>query len=105
MLLRLREHLERSAEQPFDPAELERLCGYSYDYLSRLFKSRFHMTPHAYHMERKAAVAERLLAETALSITTIAERLHFASIHHFSKWFKRRGGEVPSAYRSRRRIL
>jgi len=105
MLLRLRERLDRTAEQPFAPAELERLCGYSYDYIARLFKSRFHVTPYAYHTERKAAVAERLLTETALSITAIAERLHFASIHHFSKWFKRLRGEVPSAYRSRRRIL
>lgn len=101
-LANIREQLEKQAEASFDPLWLERWTPYSADYVSRLFRDRFGDTPHAYHASRKALAAKQLLEGTSLSVTDIAERLQFGSIHYFCKWFKRMTGESPSSYRKRR---
>jgi AraC-like DNA-binding protein/quercetin dioxygenase-like cupin family protein len=101
----VRQRLEERAEENYDPSWLEQWTPYSADYISRLFRDRFGTTPHDYHAARQSLAARRLLEETTLTVTEIAQRLQFGSIHYFCKWFKRMTGEQPSAYRKRRRLL
>ncbi|MFC5651414.1 helix-turn-helix domain-containing protein [Paenibacillus solisilvae] len=101
----VKERLIQQAEQAYDPVWLSLTTAYSVDYTARLFKERVGMAPHKYHMEMKLAAAKRLLEQTDLSSTQIAERLSLGSVHYFCKWFKRFTGEQPLRYRERTRIL
>lgn len=51
-----------------------------------------------YFLSMKIKEAKRLIRETDMSLTQIAEALGFASIHYFSRMFKKRTGISPRQY-------
>jgi len=75
--------------------------GLSYRQLSRHYRSVLGMTPKQYQMQHRIALAQRMLAETSVSITSIAYELGFASSQHFSGQFAMLLGSSPRAYRRR----
>ncbi|MCY1454490.1 Helix-turn-helix domain protein [compost metagenome] len=101
----VKEKLEGKAAQAYNPKWLIDWMPYSHDYISRLFKERFGMAPHAFHTQARLNEVQRLLEETEMTSTSIAEALQFGSIHYFCKWFKLRTGIQPLEYRNRKRIL
>ncbi len=64
----------------------------------RLFKKAKGITPGAYLQGLRISEAKLLLRRGALTITQIASLLGYASIHHFSRAFKREVGLSPSDY-------
>ncbi|WNR46251.1 helix-turn-helix transcriptional regulator [Paenibacillus roseipurpureus] len=102
---KIRLFLEDHAEESYEVGWLEDQSPYGHDYVSRMFKRVYGVSPHIYHARRKLDLAGKLLQETDQTITKIAERLHFSSIHYFSRGFKAYTGEQPSQYRARRRRL
>ena len=102
---KIRLYLENHAEESYEVGWLEAQSPYGHDYASRMFKKVYGISPHSYHAHRKLDLAGKLLQETDATITEIAERLHFSSIHYFSRGFKAYTGEQPSLYRERRRRL
>ncbi|MEQ4483760.1 helix-turn-helix domain-containing protein [Cohnella silvisoli] len=105
LIAKVKEKLEEQAGKSYDPIWLTEWMSYSHDYVSRLFKGRFGMAPHAFHDQARLAVAQRLLEETELTSTSIAEAMQFGSVHYFCKWFKLRTGIQPQEYRNRKRFL
>lgn len=99
------EMLEHLAEEPYQADWLESWTLYGRDYISRLFKRVYGISPHEYHLRQKLDRAQTLLRETDLTISEIAHQLHFSSIHYFSRLFKTRVGEPPKAYREQNRWL
>lgn len=73
------------------------LC-YSSSYLSRIFHARTGMTLQQYLNEKKIESAEKLIKSGDLSMTEIADKLHFDSVQSFSRIFKRISGISPSHY-------
>lgn len=69
-------------------------------YISRLFKQMYNISPIQYHTQRRIQQAVKLLYLTNLSITEIASRVGYNSIHRFSKVFKSILGVAPSVYRN-----
>lgn len=69
-------------------------------HFARLFKKLAGATPHAYLASVRAAEAERLLAETDLSVTEISRRVGYASPSHFAKAFRSATGFTPRDFRS-----
>lgn len=67
--------------------------------LIREFKKYYHMTPHAYLIDRKIAFSKMLLQNTNHSIKSISAHLGFADDHYFSNTFKTKTGMTPSQYR------
>ena len=80
--------------------ELSEITGYSYGYLSALFKKTTSQTLAHYYYEKKLDVARLLILEERFSITEISEMLNYASVYSFSKAFHKRFGESPRIYRS-----
>lgn len=81
---------------------LQQLCddlGISLPALKRLLKNTYGISPMAYFSELKIEEAKRLIADTALNITEVAERLGFSSVHHFSGTFKKKTGMSPTEYK------
>lgn len=65
----------------------------------RIFKEKTGQTPQRYIMQKRMNTAKRLIDETALSFTEIAELSGIYDVTHFSKAFKVHFGMTPSKYR------
>jgi AraC family transcriptional regulator len=103
MLSRVREHIESHLDSQLDLPELARVAGLSISYFARAFKQSEGVTPHAYVMQQRVRHALDLLAETDQPLTQIAYASGFADQSHFTRQFKDRMGQTPSAYRWSRR--
>ena len=73
--------------------------GYNYSYLSRIFKKTAGQSITEYFLSLKMERAKLLLREKDLSVTDIAETLHYSSVYSFSKAFKAKFGISPTDYR------
>jgi AraC family transcriptional activator of pobA len=72
------------------------------DYLNKLSKKTLHKTARSFIDEMVIQESKILLHKSALSILQIAEKLLFKDQFHFSKFFKKKTGLNPSAYRRRK---
>ncbi len=68
-------------------------------YFSKQFKALTGFGFHNYLTHTRLQAAERLLRETELSMTEIAEQCGFSEANHFGNVFRRWNGISPSAYR------
>ncbi|MCZ7644757.1 MAG: AraC family transcriptional regulator [Planctomycetota bacterium] len=85
-----------------DPPGLDELAAAAHlspRHLSRLFRETCGCTPHAHQSARRLQRAQGLLAQGALNVTEVAEALGFSSVHAFSRWFAKRAGRAPGAFR------
>ena len=73
--------------------------GYSYKYLSHLFKRKTGMTLQGYLNYKKMEKAIEIIDSGAKSITEIAEMLNYDTVQSFSRAFKRTMKVSPSEYR------
>ncbi len=74
--------------------------GYSYNYLSHLFRRKTGMTIQAYVSRKKIDKSVELLSDERLSITEIASMLNYDCIQSFSKAFRRAMNMSPTEYRA-----
>lgn len=72
--------------------------GYCYSYLSNIFSEEMGFTLQQYYNKKKFETAVDLLKEGKLTITEISEKLHYQSIHSFSKAFRKVIGIPPAQY-------
>lgn len=79
--------------------------GYSYNYLSHLFRRKTGMTIQAYVSRKKIEKSLELLNESSLSITEIAAKLNYDCIQSFSKAFKKAMDMSPTEYRAKNGIV
>ena len=82
-----------------DYTALAKSCGVSYSTLRASFRDELGTTLGQYHLRLRLAEAQRLPAQTDLTITEIADRTGFCSQKHFSALFKRKIGLSPLACR------
>ncbi|QSF45055.1 response regulator [Paenibacillus tianjinensis] len=72
-------------------------------YLSRLFKKETGLSMSDVIIQERLQKAKRLLEETELKITDIAEQVGYTSLGSFSNLFKRVVGVTPQQYRARKK--
>lgn len=113
--LRLREQQERKPdpakiirkridELPNGYITLEQLSKefhFSKQYIIRIFKQRYGITPHDYIINRRIAIAQSLLKKTDLSVKNIAEQLRFCDVSYFSDFFRRNVNMSPLEFRKK----
>jgi len=75
----------------------DKLCITS-NYLNKIIKQTLGATAKLYIQEKIYKEAVRLLLYTTLTVTEIAERLHFNSSSYFVRFFKKRTGQTPLQY-------
>ena len=92
-------HLHAHRDQPLNLATLAAHTGLDPSYLCRLFKRELGTTPIRYHLDLRLEQAEQLLRSTTAPVTIVAERCGFSDPYHFSRAFKQRYGQAPSACR------
>lgn len=79
--------------------ELSREFSYTYSYLSHHFKRTAGYSIKEYWDHYRFEHVLQLMRDPSLSITEIAERVHFQSIHTFSRSFRTRFGMAPTEFR------
>jgi len=104
-LKKVNQRVERAAQyinQHFLRAmRLEEICqaaNLSEAYLIRAFEQHYHMTPHAYLINRRIQHAQTQLRE-GQPIADIAQRSGFADQAHFQRVFKKHLAATPGQYR------
>lgn len=78
--------------------------GISISSLKRLVNQTYGKSPIAYFNELKMEEAKRLITDTPLNMTEVAEKLGFSSVHHFSRAFKQKTGFTPTEYEKSKRL-
>ncbi|WP_150267869.1 AraC family transcriptional regulator [Paenibacillus tepidiphilus] len=73
--------------------------GYSPNHCNRVFQQVFGMSPRQYLSDLIIRHAKLLLLDNSLSVETIALRLGYRDVSHFSKQFKRWTGQPPMGFR------
>ena len=72
---------------------------YDYNYLSNLFSEVKGTTIEHYIISHKIERAKELLMYNELTLTEIAEKLHYSNVAHLSNQFKKVTGLTPSFFR------
>lgn len=78
--------------------------GISISSLKRLVNQTYGRSPIAYFNGLKIEEAKRLITDTPLNMTEVAEQLGFSSVHHFSRAFKQKTGVTPTEFEKASRL-
>ncbi|MGX8008834.1 AraC family transcriptional regulator [Mesorhizobium sp. ORM8.1] len=82
-------------------AEMAAVCGLSPYHFARAFSKTFGVSPHQYVLTLRLDLAEKLLAESSMSITDIADLSGFSSQSHFTTMMKKYRQVTPLQARAR----
>jgi AraC-like DNA-binding protein len=93
--------MEEQIYETISIAEWAAQLAISQAYLYELFHKETGVSPQYYYNSCKLAQAKKELRETNQSVTSIAEKLGFATIHYFSRQFSNHYLESPSQFRKR----
>jgi len=101
LLDRVKNYMRHQTEHEITLDELAEFANFNKNYLCRLFKKAFGSTPIQYHVTVRLEKAKQLIQFTSLSMSGIAEKTGFQSIHTFSRAFRKQEGVPPSFYRKK----
>ena len=91
--------LETAYREKIDFTVLASDFGFSPQYLSKLFRKQYGMSPNRYLLQYRILKAMELLTTTALKIEEIAQNTGFNDEYYFSKFFKKQTGYTPTQFR------
>lgn len=94
-------YIRRHFLQPLTLDDIARETGVSAQYLTRIFRQNFHITPIRYLWQLRALTGIRALRDSHSSITAIATGCGYQTPYHFSRHVKQLTGLAPSALRAR----
>ncbi len=98
---RARYQLLRHATQEVDLVALAAGLGLSYSRFRSLFREHTGSSPRSYQIDICINRAKELLRGSERNINEIAEMLGFSSVYYFSRLFRQRTGQTPSAFRKK----
>ncbi len=93
------EIIRRDFAGPVVLSEVARACGLSMRHFQRRFQHAFGFNPQEFLMKTRVAAAMKLLEETNLSASEIANRCGFVDGSSFAEQFRLRVSQSPTAYR------
>ncbi|WP_164545760.1 AraC family transcriptional regulator [Paenibacillus albus] len=96
--------MQTNMTSDFQPAVWANSFHISEAYLYELFRKETGNSPQQYFMSFRLEQAKTELRETNLSVTDIADKLGFSSVHYFSRQFSKHLHESPNQYRKRVRL-
>ncbi|MBL8991827.1 MAG: helix-turn-helix domain-containing protein [Spirochaetia bacterium] len=104
-LKRVKDLIDRRHQEDLSLEHLAQVSGLSVNHLIRLFKAFTGMRPYEYYLHKKIEHSKKLLLESEMNISEVAESAGFPGIHDFSHAFKKWTGMSPSTYSQRVRIV
>lgn len=103
-IIEVRKYLSLNTSSEVTLDELSKLFNINKYYLVKLFNKNFNESPIHFHIRKRIDVAKELLQFTNFSITEIAEKTGFKSIHTFSRTFKQLEEVSPNKFRNIRHM-
>jgi AraC-like DNA-binding protein len=97
---RVVEYIETHLSGPIYLSDLSNLVGLNQMYFAAQFRKTMGCPPYAYILQRRVALAQKLLQETSNSLLDIGLSVGFSSQAHFTEAFHRMTGETPARWRS-----
>jgi AraC-like DNA-binding protein len=98
-LLRAKDLADARFAEPLEVSDLARAAGLSQSHFSRVFRSAFGLSPHAYLLTRRLERAASMLRTTDRSVADICMEVGFQSVGSFTTSFTRMFGKSPTVYR------
>ena len=93
-------YLEAHYEEEIKNEDLDHLVSYSTQYMSKIFKEVYHMSPYQCLMEIRIRKAKELLAnDPHISIQDVCERTGFHDASYFITMFKKSDQMTPKVFR------
>ena len=99
-VFRILQYINREHIHTTSIKQIAEALSYSECYISHVFKEKMGTTIKDYLMQKKIATAAGLLKNSNMTITEIAEHLHFSSLHVFGLAFKRYMNMSASDFRN-----
>jgi AraC family transcriptional regulator len=100
---RIRDYIEENLGDGLSLAGIAAVGGTSVSTLKSVFRRATGQPVHQYVIQRRVVLAERLLKESAMSITEVAMTAGFAHHSHLVRHLRRWRGTTPSAIRGKLR--
>ncbi|MDI9540418.1 MAG: helix-turn-helix domain-containing protein [Bacillota bacterium] len=91
-------YIHNNIYKPLTVADICHEFSISRTYLQRIFNETLHVTPKKYIIETKLAKSKILIKNGNHSLSEIADKLGYSSIHYFSRIFTSNFGITPSEY-------
>ncbi|KPX36361.1 AraC family transcriptional regulator [Pseudomonas ficuserectae] len=95
---RAAEYINDNFTRPIKLADICAAANLSASYLIRSFEQRYHLTPHAYLLNRRIQHAQTQL-KSGKMIADVAQETGFADQAHFQREFKKHLAATPGQYR------
>lgn len=92
-------YIKSNLHLPLSVGALCDVLGITQPYLYRIFKEFAGCSPKQYILRDKLTQARRLLTQTELSVSQVADAVGFQSVTEFSKFFSSKTALSPTAYR------
>lgn len=93
------EIMETHVADPLTLTQLATLSGVGTRHLNRLFLEKLGMSTMQFYRRRRLEMAQKLLQQSTLSVTEVAQATGFSGSAHFSQAFKTFFGDPPSLHR------
>jgi AraC-like DNA-binding protein len=97
---RARERIDADPASPLTLIELAKEAGLSRYQLIRAFARELGLTPHAYILQRRIALAQRLI-RAGCDLAEAATEAGFCDQSHLTRWFVRQFGVTPRRFATR----
>jgi len=94
--------MQRNLTSHLTSEQIAQQTGFSPTHFNRLFKQHMKVSPIAYFIQKKMALAQYLLTQTSMSVKEIAVATGYDDPLYFSAQFKKQFGVSPSHYMSKR---
>ncbi len=98
-VLRMIAYLNENFREEISIQQLADLCSINPNYASQLFSRELGETYTSYLTKLRIGYAAKLLRQTNLTVTQIADKTGYKDYFYFAKVFKKYMGVTPSAYR------
>ncbi|MBR5109780.1 MAG: response regulator [Clostridia bacterium] len=101
-LPRLHEYIRAHLHEDLSLNRLAEYCHFHPVYLSRIYKETTGETLSDFINQARQEQAEHLLRNTRMTVLEISRFMGFATDNYFCRWFRKRVGVSPHAYRAGR---
>lgn len=99
VILDVKKYIEKQCNEQLKMKDVAVKFGISPNIMSKMFITKYGVSPNKYHMQCKLQSAVYFLESTDLSIDMISETVGFFDRSHFSKAFVKLYGITPGQYR------